>query len=76
VIQPWRLRLAGGPDHFAAGGGKWRLGWALESLASLGQPLIGQPLAVAALASALAVKSWISAVRGVLAASGWPQGWG
>jgi len=30
--QPWRLRLAV-PDHRAAGGRKWRLGWALESLA-------------------------------------------
>ena len=65
--RPWALRLAGLLITVALVGGSAAVGWSLEGLA-LRHPLLGLPLLVIALASALAGGSLRRAVEQVLVA--------
>ncbi len=67
--SPWKLRLGGALISLALLGGSAMAGWALEQLAWQ-RPLLGLPVLVVALASALAGGSLDRAVRGVLTALG------
>jgi adenosylcobinamide-phosphate synthase len=64
---PWKLRLAGGGITLLVVAGSGFTGWLLEQVARE-QPLLGTPLVVVALASALAGRSLEQAVRNVLSA--------
>jgi adenosylcobinamide-phosphate synthase len=65
--RAWRLRLAGGWITLLVVAGSLLTGWGCEQLA-LHWPLLGLPLLLLGLASALAGRSLEQAVRGVLAA--------
>jgi adenosylcobinamide-phosphate synthase len=64
---PWKLRLAGGVITLVVAAGSGFTGWLLEQVARE-RPLLGTPLVVVALASALAGRSLEQAVRNVLSA--------
>ena len=64
---PWKLRLAGGGITLLVVAGSGFAGWLLEQGARE-RPLLGTPLVVVALASALAGRSLEQAVRNVLSA--------
>ena len=64
---PWKLRLAGGGLTLVVVAGSGLTGWLLETMARE-MPLLGTPLLLVALASALAGRSLEQAVRNVLSA--------
>ncbi len=65
--NPWKLRLAGGGIALLVVAVSGGTGWVLEQMARE-RPLLGTPLLVVALASALAGRSLEKAVRNVLSA--------